>query len=121
MYVSSPTTTTIGTAQTYLTRSAPSQPSLSDATRGADAPPYSQERDLINFDHPESLETELMVEHLQQLITGNAVDIPVYDFATHLRRTDRTLHIEPRPVIIVEGILILNDQCLRRLVRAPLQ
>jgi uridine kinase len=52
------------------------------------------------------------------LIEGKAVDIPVYDFATHLRCTNRTLRIEPRPIIIVEGILILHDSSLLTLVRA---
>jgi uridine kinase len=59
-----------------------------------------------------------MVHHLEKLINGEAVDIPVYDFATHLRRTDQTIRLEPRPVILVEGILILHEVALRRLVRA---
>uniref|UniRef100_A0A7S4N6W7 Uridine kinase n=1 Tax=Guillardia theta TaxID=55529 RepID=A0A7S4N6W7_GUITH len=72
-----------------------------------------EERDNINFDHPDSLETELMVQHLQELINGTAVRAPVYDFATHLRKTNETLLIEPRPIILVEGILILYEQVLR--------
>mmetsp|Transcript_40871 Transcript_40871/g.81879 ORF Transcript_40871/g.81879 Transcript_40871/m.81879 type:complete len:352 (-) Transcript_40871:24-1079(-) len=71
-----------------------------------------EERDQINFDHPESLETELMVEHLKQLLEGKSVKIPVYDFATHLRKTDETRLIEPRPIILVEGILILQNELL---------
>lgn len=75
-----------------------------------------EERDKINFDHPDSLETELMVEHLSELLEGNAVRIPVYDFATHLRKTDVTKLIEPRPIILVEGILILQHPELLRLM-----
>mmetsp|Transcript_2504 Transcript_2504/g.5947 ORF Transcript_2504/g.5947 Transcript_2504/m.5947 type:complete len:361 (+) Transcript_2504:190-1272(+) len=72
-----------------------------------------EERDRINFDHPESLETELMAEHLEKLRCGEAVDIPVYDFATHLRKQGEKIKIEPRPIILVEGILILHEPVLR--------
>lgn len=72
-----------------------------------------EERDRINFDHPESLETELMAQHLELLRKGEAVDIPVYDFATHLRKEGEVVHIEPRPIILVEGILILHEPILR--------
>jgi uridine kinase len=75
--------------------------------------PRSQ-RDLINFDHPDSLETDLMVEHLKLLRQGKAVEIPIYDFTTH-SRTDRTSKIEPQPVILVEGILVFADPELRDL------
>jgi uridine kinase len=71
-------------------------------------------RNLPNFDHPDSLETDLLVEHLKQLKAGRAVDIPVYDFTTH-RRTDRTRCIEPHPVILVEGLLIFAEARLREL------
>ena len=71
-------------------------------------------RNLPNFDHPDSLETDLLVEHLKQLRAGRAVDIPVYDFTTH-RRTDRTRRIEPQPVILVEGLLIFAEARLRAL------
>lgn len=67
---------------------------------------------IQNFDHPDSLETDLMVQHIQQLKQGEAVDIPVYDFSTH-SRTENTKHINPQPVIIVEGILLFADQVLR--------
>lgn len=72
------------------------------------------ERVCINYDHPNSLETELLVEHLKELRAGNPVETPLYDFAQHVRRTD-TRRIEPRSVILVEGILIFVDRALREL------
>ncbi len=72
------------------------------------------ERARVNYDHPESLETELLVEHLKQLRAGRAVETPVYDFANH-NRTHETRRIEPQPVILVEGILIFADPDLRPL------
>jgi uridine kinase len=72
------------------------------------------QRAEINFDHPNSLETELMVEHILQLKRRQAVEIPVYDFTTH-SRTRQTVHIQPQRVILVEGILIFADQALRKL------
>jgi uridine kinase len=73
-----------------------------------------EERCGLNFDHPESLETELLVEHLQQLRRGEGVGVPLYDFTTHRRLSD-TMRIDPAPVIIVEGILALADARLREL------
>ena len=75
--------------------------------------PRSQ-RDLINFDHPDSLETDLMVEHLKLLRAGQAVDIPIYDFTTH-SRTDQTNRLESQSVILVEGILVFAEAALREL------
>jgi uridine kinase len=75
--------------------------------------PGSQ-RDMVNFDHPDSLETELLIQHLQALRAWEAIAIPVYDFTTHTR-TDRRLPIEPQPVILVEGILVFVEPALRRL------
>jgi uridine kinase len=72
------------------------------------------QRDIINFDHPDSLETELMVEHLKMLHNGQAVEIPIYDFTTH-SRTDLTSTIEPQAVILVEGILVFAERSLREL------
>jgi uridine kinase len=69
---------------------------------------------LINFDHPDSLETGLLVQHLKALRHWQAVDIPVYDFTTHAR-TPRTRRIEPQPVILVEGILIFAEPALREM------
>src|SRR5262245_27538737 len=65
-----------------------------------------EEREKVNYDHPDSLETELLVEHVRALRDGRAVDAPLYDFKTHARRSE-TRHLEPTPVIIVEGILVL--------------
>jgi uridine kinase len=72
------------------------------------------QRDLVNFDHPDSLETELLVAHIRELREWRAVDIPIYDFTTHAR-TRRTQHIDPQPVILVEGILIFHEPALREL------
>ena len=72
-------------------------------------------RNLPNFDHPDSLETDLLVEHLKQLRAGRAADIPVYDFTHDHRRMDQTRHIEPQPVILVEGLLIFAEARLREL------
>ncbi len=71
-------------------------------------------RDLPNFDHPDSLETDLMIKHLKQLRSGHAVDVPVYDFTKH-RRTDQTRRVEPHPVVLVEGLLIFAEKRLREL------
>lgn len=75
-----------------------------------------EERDKINFDHPDSLDTLLLVQHLQELIDGKAVECPVYDFATHLRKEHETIRVEPRPIILVDGILIFCDKALRELM-----
>jgi uridine kinase len=75
----------------------------------------SEERVHINYDHPDALETALLVQHLEQLRAGRAVEVPVYDFATH-SRTRETVTVLPRRVVIVEGILILTDPHLRRLM-----
>ena len=73
--------------------------------------PKSQ-RDIINFDHPDSLETELLVQHLLELRQGSTTQIPVYDFTTH-SRTNETTQIDPQPIILVEGILIFAEPSLR--------
>src|SRR3954452_22916205 len=73
----------------------------------------AEERTKINFDHPDSLETELLTRHLDVLMKGSSVDVPVYDFATHSRKTE-TQRVEPRKVIIVEGILVLAEADLRK-------
>lgn len=76
--------------------------------------PYDQKA-AMNFDHPDSLETELMVSHILDLKAGNAVEIPIYDFSIH-SRTSKTIRVEPHPVIIVEGILLFGDKKLRDLL-----
>ena len=74
-----------------------------------------EERKKVNYDHPSSLETDLMIEHLKLLKQGIAVDCPVYDYSLH-NRSDKTIHIEPRPIILAEGILLLADPLLRDLI-----
>ena len=70
-----------------------------------------EERKLINYDHPDSFETDLLVEHLHKLKEGIPVQCPVYDYSIH-NRTDRTIEIKPADVIIIEGILVLYDRRL---------
>ena len=72
------------------------------------------QRETINFDHPDSLETELLVRHLEALRRWQPIDVPIYDFTSHAR-TSRTQRIEPQPVILVEGILVFAEAALRRL------
>ncbi len=71
-----------------------------------------EERAKHNFDHPDAFDNDLLLEHLLQLKAGNPVEIPVYDFKMHNRRPE-TLHVDPQPVILVEGILIFADKRLR--------
>jgi uridine kinase len=74
-----------------------------------------EDRTSVNWDHPDSLQTELMVGHLASLVAGRPVEIPIYDFRTYTR-LEETERLEPRPVIIVEGILILVERDLRDLL-----
>ena len=76
--------------------------------------PY-EERCKLNYDEPAAFETELMVKHLEQLRRGEAVDCPVYDFTVH-NRSDQVVHLEPKSVIMVEGILIFENKPLRDLI-----
>ena len=74
-----------------------------------------EERSRINYDEPAALETDLMAYHLDCLRQGQAIDCPVYDYAAH-NRSDETIRIEPRKVIIVEGIMIFENEALRNLM-----
>ena len=74
-----------------------------------------EERCELNYDEPDALETDLMAKHLDILRRGEAIDCPVYDFTVH-NRSNETIHIVPRKVIIVEGILIFENQPLRELM-----
>ena len=74
-----------------------------------------EERCRLNYDEPAALETDLMAYHLDQLRQGKAIDCPVYDFTQH-NRSNETIRIEPKKVIIVEGILIFENQPLRDLM-----
>ncbi|MFU8827263.1 MAG: uridine kinase [Brevefilum sp.] len=71
-------------------------------------------RAQVNYDHPDSLETDLMVRQVQELLAGQAIEMPAYDFSIHSRKTE-TIHVEPKPVILVEGILIFVEKDLRDL------
>ncbi|MFN8481529.1 MAG: uridine kinase [Anaerolineae bacterium] len=71
-----------------------------------------EERKKVNFDHPDAIETELFVEHLGRLQNNEAVWVPDYDFATYTRTPSKHI-LEPRPVILVEGILILAEKRVR--------
>ncbi len=73
-----------------------------------------EERQKINFDHPRSIDFELLTDHINSLKNGEVVEQPVYSFITH-SRTDETLITHPKNVIIVEGILVLTDPALREL------
>jgi uridine kinase len=72
------------------------------------------QRVAVNFDHPNSLESELMMQHIRQLKNWEPVEMPVYDFTRHTR-TEQTIRIEPHRVIVVEGILIFAEHELRQL------
>ena len=82
--------------------------------RRQDGIPFEQ-RVTVNYDHPDSLETELLVEHLKLLKAGKSIECPVYDYSQH-NRSDKILHITPSPVILVEGILLLADPRVRELL-----
>jgi len=74
-----------------------------------------EERTKINYDHPDSLETDLLVKHVSELVAGAPVDIPVYDFNQHVR-SDETRNVKPAPVILLEGILVLAEVEMRALM-----
>ena len=74
-----------------------------------------EERAALNYDHPDSLETDLLVQHVHELRAGRTVEVPSYDFARY-QRHQRTVTLEPRRAIIVEGILIFSDPALRKLM-----
>ncbi len=74
-----------------------------------------EERTKINYDHPDSLETDLFVKHVSELLSGTTIDIPVYDFNRHLR-SEETRTVKPAPVILLEGILVLAEVELRAIM-----
>jgi uridine kinase len=78
---------------------------------------WAAEGDLLrhNFDHPSALDEELLVAHLRELRAGRPIEAPVYDFVRH-RRTERTRRVEPLPVVVLEGILILAEPAVRELL-----
>ena len=74
-----------------------------------------EERVTTNYDHPLAFDTDLMIEHINELIAGRPVDIPIYDYTLHTR-SEKTYRQEPQDVFIVEGILVLEDKRLRELM-----
>ena len=82
--------------------------------RKQDGVPF-EERVRVNYDHPDSLETDLLVEHLKELKAGRSIDCPVYDYSQH-NRSAEVIRIDPKPVILVEGILLLADERIRDLL-----
>ncbi len=74
-----------------------------------------EDRNKVNFDHPDTLETSLLIEHIQSLKKNVSVNIPIYDFATHTRKSE-TIKQEPKHIILVEGILIFSDPVLYNLL-----
>ncbi len=78
---------------------------------------WQSEAELIhhNFDHPAALDNDLLVSHVAALKAGHAIEVPIYDFVRH-RRTPRTRRVEPRPVVLLEGILIFAEPALRDLL-----
>lgn len=73
------------------------------------------ERAKLNYDHPDSLESELLIRHIESLCRRQAVEVPVYDFSLHLR-TGETRQVEPSPIILIDGILIFTNPRLRDLM-----
>ncbi|MDU1400066.1 uridine kinase [Finegoldia magna] len=73
------------------------------------------ERASLNYDHPQAFETDLLIEHVKKIINNEEIDIPTYDFTIHTRSSD-TLKKIPKPIVIVEGILVLENEELRNLM-----
>ena len=73
------------------------------------------ERASLNYDHPQAFETNLLIEHVKKIINNEEIDIPTYDFTIHTRSSD-TLKKIPKPIVIVEGILVLENEELRNLM-----
>lgn len=72
----------------------------------------ADERAMVNYDHPDSLETELLVQHIDRLRAGETVDVPIYDFKSH-KRAEESRRVAPTPIVLVEGILVFVDARLR--------
>ncbi len=78
-----------------------------------------EERSQLNYDHPDSFESERMANDIRDLIKGHTIEVPVYDYTIH-NRSDRTITVTPKPVIIIEGILVLENKELRDLMDAKI-
>ena len=74
-----------------------------------------EERASLNYDHPQSFETDLLIDHVKKIINNEEINIPTYDFTIHTRSSD-TLKKVPKPIVIVEGILVLENEELRNLM-----
>ena len=74
-----------------------------------------EERKKLNYDHPDALETDLLIEHIKRLRNGESIECPVYDYTVQ-NRSDKTVRIDPRKIILIEGILLLADPRLRSLL-----
>jgi uridine kinase len=72
------------------------------------------QREQVNFDHPNSIETELLISHIKSLVEGEAIELPIYDFTTH-SRTGESIHVDPKKIVLVEGILIFAEAELREM------
>ncbi|HTJ41274.1 MAG TPA: uridine kinase [Kofleriaceae bacterium] len=83
-----------------------------DAYYRDQSPLPQHERDQVNYDHPAALESTLLAKHLAELRTGRAIEVPIYDYATHTRRRE-TRRVEPAPLVIVEGILVFVEAVVR--------
>lgn len=73
------------------------------------------ERASLNYDHPQAFETDLLIDHVKKIMNNEEIDIPTYDFTIHTRSSD-TLKKSPKPIVIVEGILVLENEELRNLM-----
>jgi uridine kinase len=78
-----------------------------------------EERARINYDHPDAFDTPLLVDHIQKLRAGQPIDMPIYNYGLHVRQPE-TIRIEPAPIIIVEGILVLAISAVRELLDVKL-
>ena len=74
-----------------------------------------EERKKINYDHPDAFETDMLIDHIRKLRDGQSVECPVYDYTVH-NRSDKTITIHPADVILVEGIMVLQNDELRSLL-----
>lgn len=74
-----------------------------------------EERKKTNYDHPDALETDLLVQHIKELKAGKRIQCPVYDYSLH-NRTSQTVEVVPSQIILIEGILVLHDERLRELL-----
>lgn len=75
-----------------------------------------EERATLNYDHPDAFETERMADDLRSLLKGHSVDVPVYDYSIHNRSKEASVHVEPKQIIVIEGILVLENKELRDLM-----